>query len=39
MPEVPDTLPLRWLCRHCQHEWVARVAAPVSCPSCRKRDP
>ena len=37
MPEVPESLPRRWLCPHCGYDWVPRVAKPVSCPECRKR--
>ena len=27
------------VCRYCGYKWTPRVAAPTSCPNCKKRKP
>ena len=39
MPAVPESMPPRWSCQYCGHDWVIRVAEPAACPACKKRKP
>ena len=39
MPASKTEVITRWKCQHCGYTWIPRVAKPVACPECRRRDP